>query len=221
MLCLTLTTLSPSPATTIKLPFSNPNPSHHVGYSELRTASGRIIHTVERDPDHGHLIPSEVFTSRGNITLQARDTRTIDNPKGRYRTGKDINCTYWEGPGSNIGGGMPVRGPYNPTGICAVPQQVRMENMYPHYGSMMPRDQGIAAAQLYYGQTTRGIDQHFHEPGYGTGVTGLYEHLHHHPHRSPAALQSGPLDPRRVSVLRAADSMLPHGHLARTHREVH
>jgi len=96
-----------------------------------------------------------------------------------------------------------------------------MDNMYPHYGTVLPRDQGVAAAQLYYGQTSRGIDQHFHEPGYGYGVAGLYEHQRHHPHRAPVALGSGPLDPSRVGVLRAADAMLPHSHLARTNREDH
>jgi len=74
--------------------------------------------------------------------LEARDTRTTENPGGRYRTGKDLGVTYYEGPGSvdlpgadSAGGGRPVRGGlYNPNAICSIPNIHRLEQIYPSYG---------------------------------------------------------------------------------------
>ena len=116
------------------------------GYSELRTGLGRIIHTQEKCPEHGEKIPREVFSAGGKIALQDRDTRTAENPKGKYRTGKDLGVTYWEGPGSvdipgadSAGGGKPVRGPYNPNYVCSVPEQQRLEITKPHYSTVLPR----------------------------------------------------------------------------------
>jgi hypothetical protein len=111
-------------------------------------------------------------------------------------------------------------------------------------GTVAPRDQQVAAAQLYYGYSDsawiqggrnesagmepqpirsgmsldgpahHGLRNPFFDANYGTGVTGIYSSGDHHL-RSPPKHGSGPLDPSRISVLRSADgSMGQRSHLS-------
>jgi hypothetical protein len=84
--------------------------------------------------------------------------------------------------------------------------------MHPHYGSAVPRDHGIAAAQLYYGQTTRGMKSSFYDKSYGFGTTGMYDHRTHLTAPPPHIAQSH-IDPARAAILMSADAALPRSHL--------
>jgi len=185
------------------------------GYSELRTALGRIIHTVETTSDHGSALPSEMLTGRGRISLQARDTRTEENPKGRYRTGKDFGRTYWEGPNMSPpmcqGGGRPVKGPFNPAGWCSLPDETRLEAMYPHYSNVAPLDDDVKCARLYYGYgAPNGFQCAFQEDGFGRGVAAL-DKLHHHTDMAGYGAPAGALEhslQARMKTLQAADAKI-------------
>jgi len=184
-----------------------------VATPDTRLAVGggmRFIETVKLEPDHGHKIPREMFTSRGRIALQARDTRTVDNPKGAYRTGKDLQRTYWEGPSSSFGGGgCPVRGPFNPTGYCSLPGEQRLAAAYPSYSTQLPLDQDVIGARVYYGTPgMKGLGNSFYEGSYGRGVATL-DNMHHR--NTGSAYAPGMLESQmhsRMQVLQAADKKI-------------